>query len=45
MDQEDEDYEEENTGSDTSADRARQLRKPHKGGNIIREEPWNLREL
>jgi len=31
------DYEEENIASDSSADRAMQLRKPHKGGRIIRE--------
>jgi len=46
MNREDQDYEEEeNTGSDTLVDRARQQRKPYKGGKIIREEPSNLREL
>ena len=45
MDLEDQDYEEENTASDTSADGAMQPRKPHKGGRIIREDPSNLREL
>lgn len=45
MDQEDRDYEEENIGSETSANRAKQPRKPHKGGRIIREDPLNLREL
>jgi len=45
MDLEDQDYEGENTTSDTSADGAMQLKKPHKGGRIIREEPSNLSEL
>jgi len=45
MDLEDQDYEEENTRSDTSADGAMQPRKPHNGGKIIREEPSNLREF
>lgn len=45
MDLEDQEYEEENTGSDTSANRAMQPRKPHKGDKIIREHPSNLREL
>jgi len=42
---EDQDYEEENTSSDTSAERSMQPRKPNKGSRIIREEPSNLREL
>jgi len=46
MDKEDKDYEEEeNSGSDNSGGEPRHLRKPHKGGRIIREEPSNLREL
>jgi len=46
MDREDRDYEEEaNTGSDTSAERAKQQRTSQKGGRIIREEPSNLKEL
>jgi len=45
VDREDHDYEEESTTSDSSADRSRQQRTPHKGGRIIREEPSNLREL
>jgi len=40
MDREYRDYEEEgNAGSDSSANRPRHQRKPHKGGKIIREEP------
>jgi len=42
----DSDYEyEEETLSDSSMERHRQQRKPHKGGKIIREEPTSLREL
>jgi len=45
MDRGDYDYDEENTTSDSSAERNRQKRKPHKGGKITREEPTNVREL
>lgn len=46
MDREDKDYEEEvNIGSDSSTDKPRYQRKPHKGGRIIREGPSNIREL
>jgi len=45
MDLEDQDYEEEKTGSDISTDRSMQQIKPHKGDKIIREEPSNVREL
>ena len=42
----DSEYElEEDSLSDSSRERSRQQRKPHKGGRIIREEPTILREL
>jgi len=42
----DSDFEyEEDTFSDSSMERHKQQRKPHKGGKIIREEPISLREL
>ena len=45
MDRDEYDYDEEDTISDSSVERSRQHRKPHKGGKITREEPTNLREL
>ena len=44
MDRGDFDYDEETT-SDSSVERRRQQRKPHKGGKITREEPTSLVEL
>jgi len=45
MDRGDYEYDEENTASDSSTERTKQHRKPHKEGKITREKPTNLREL